>query len=248
MNPIIMYENYLTLASSINVSSTDSNPIYNKANLYDYRPYTFWKMGSASDQGVEVNFASAKSITALGIINHNLSGCIISLKKVIDEVETTVVSWTQSGNGNIFKTFSAQSASQFKLYISTAGGKQIGLLMLGNYITFPYPPNTPYAPYEEAIIAENAISEGGYLLGSTVKYNPINLNATFEMISQSWVTSYFIPFWTHAKALKPFIYAWDVTDYPNDIFFVWVKPDTIQKYDKTLRDYVDVINLTMVGV
>jgi len=248
MNPIIMYENYLTEASSINVSSTDSNPVYNKANLYDYRPYTFWKTDSTSDQGVEVNFASNKSITAIGIINHNLNGCIITLKKVIDAVETTIIGWTQSGNENIFKTFTAQSAPQFKLYISTAGGKQIGLLMLGNYITFPYPPNTPYAPYEEAIVAENAISEGGYLLGSTVKYNPKNLNATFEMIPQTWVTASFVPFWAHAKSLKPFIYAWNITDYPNEILFVWIKPDSIMKYEKSLSSYVDVINLSMVGV
>lgn len=247
MNPIIMYENYLTLASSINVSSTDSSPEYNKVNLYDYRSYTFWKAGSSSDQGIEVNFSTSKSITALALVNHDLDGCIISLKKVVDEIETTITSWTQSGNGLILKTFTSQSATQFKLYLSNASGKKIGIMMLGNYITFPYFPETPYYPVEETIKAENAISEGGYLLGSSIKYNPININPTFKFIAQSWVDSYFTPFWAHAKTLRPFVYAWDLTNYPNDVYFVFVTPDSVKKLAKSYRDYVDEITINMQG-
>lgn len=247
MNPIIMYENYLN-GAEINVSSTDSNPNYNKANLYDYRPYTYWKADNSDEQAIEIIFPTAKSITAVAIIAHDLDGTILSLKKVVDEIETNIITWTQNGNGIILKTFSPQTATSFKLYMSNAGGKKIGVMMLGNYITFPFPPNKPYAPYEEAIVAENAITEGGYLLGTVIKYYPISINANFDYVPVTWVNTYFIPFWQFAKTLRPFIYAWNLSDYPNDVFYVWIKPDSIQKFEKSIKEYIDSITLSMVGV
>jgi len=243
MNPRLLYDNFLTGAT---ITSSTIASGYSNQNVIDGRPYTFAKFNAAGTNYIQGQFGAGVAVNCIGICGHNLKTVSASIAV---KYSNNGSSWTTATGGTltplnddaILLCFTAATATYWKVEISNAAGQpQIGVLFVGSYLEMPFPPDPAPVPYTENINAETFESETGNILGSSVKDNPIEIAHQFRLLTRTWVDTYFKPFWDgYGKALKPFFYAWDLTNAPNDVFYCtlkssakWATPvSTLNYYD-----------------
>ena len=125
----------------------------------------------------------------------------------------------------------------------------LGVVLLGECLDFPYPPDTPHEPAQVGIEATTEVSKVGNLLGSIVNYKPITINAVFSILSRDFVYNEFKPFWdSHASLLMPFFWGFDLTTYPESAYFVIIDPASKFSTPLSVLAYVDSLTLAMKGV
>lgn len=250
MNPVILYNNFLE-DGTLTVTSTESG--YDKDNLLDQRPYTLWRATSSATQNIDLELVSAKKPTAIGIVNHNLFsiGATVKVQAYVASAWEDVHTFTPTADTAILELFTPDAVNtKWRINISGQSSEPIiGVIFLGTEITFPYPPETPYSPIQESIQIETEVSQKGHLLGNNIRYNPIQINASFKDLTRVWVNANFVPFWNnYGKLLKYFFYAWDLTNAASDIYYVRFSPEMVYQLPKTILLYDDQLNLNMIGV
>lgn len=138
------------------------------------------------------------------------------------------------------------TARYWKLEITSSFIPQIGVLYLGEYFKFDYPPESPVVPKRESVVAQSEISNGGHLLGTDVRYYQNTAQFLFRNITRSFYVSKLKIFWdTHAKLLKGFFFAWDLTNRPNDVFYCKISEDSTMQEPLSILSYVDEVNLNL---
>lgn len=249
-NPIILYDSRFMDGTP---TATDTAAGFSVLNIKDYRTYTFWKAASSGTKYITIDCAGAKSANCLAIIAHNLytAGATVSVESSPDNSNWTVrlAEFTPASDKALLKIFTDASAPYWRIKIVTASmAAQIGVVFLGARMDFPYPPDAPYIPYTEGIEAETSIGKTGHILGSTIKFKPLELTARFSNLTRTWVLNTFKVFWdTHASDLKPFFYAWDIDAYPDMVFFVAVDDGSKYQTPVSILQYIDSIELRMRG-
>ena len=238
MLPIILYENILR-SGSLFASGTAEN--YLIENIVDYKSFTKWKADGISDPWIECDFLSAKSPDTIGIYNHNFDQIGGTIKIQYDDsgwkdLKILTVNETYP----ILETFTEQSSSKFRLlFISPSIEPEIGNIFLGSRIDFPVPPDTPGTPAEEGINAAMEISQAGHNLGAIISFFPLKSSVKFSNITRTWFDNNIRPFWfSHARYLLPFFYAFDLDERPDDVYFV-----TMDK-GQTFKEMLTILSLT----
>ncbi|MEW6115391.1 MAG: hypothetical protein AB1553_00620 [Nitrospirota bacterium] len=254
MNPIILYDNRFNDAIP---TATDTAAGYDVLNIRDLRTYTFHKFTGSGTKYYYINCGSGKTADCLAIISHNLgtAGATVSVESSAtgawtgEQVER-LAGFVPTSDKALLKTFNSATAQFWRVKIVTAAvAAQVGVLMLGTKLLFPYPPDTPYRPYSERIEANTSLSKTGNILGSTIRYYPIDVVAPFSNLTRTWVLDNFKPFWiNHGRKLNPFFYAWDLDVYPDDVLFLACSPDMVYELPVSVLAYIDSIILRMQGV
>ncbi len=246
MKPLILYDNLLvngTLSSSTLESGS------NVQNIRDYRPYTFVKFAAAGTNYIAVEFGQAFAIDSIAVCGHNLYSVSAQLK--LQKYTTSwidIISESVNSNNAFMFHFEQEQASKYRIQIINSVGKPyLGVAFIGKALEMEYPPDGPRSIYNESIIVDTEISKGGNLLGNTIRFNPIEINHNYSNLSKTFVQNSFITFWNYAKTLKPFFYAIDLTNNPNDIFYVRLKEDSVLDMPQSNLNYVDMISLKMTG-
>lgn len=250
MDSIILYDNILEDAT-LTVTSTSSTAGYDKDNMIDGRPYTKWAASSNATQNLDAAFGASQTADAIGIFNHNLGTIGATVKvQITSGTWDTLLTITPSDDTAILLPFSSNSDTDWRIEISGASDPaEIGILMLGEKLSFGYGPEAPFNPKSEGIKANSLISKGGYLLGTDVRYNPLSITARYNYVSRTWVSTYYLPFWRdHARHLKYFFYAYDPDNDPNTVYLVKVNESMLYEAPLSIGGYVDGITLNMVGI
>lgn len=134
----------------------------------------------------------------------------------------------------------------WKLEIISDTAPQIGVLYLGEYFQFEYPPEIPVIPIRQGIVAVSERSNAGHLLGTDIRYYQNNANFLFRNITRGWYLSKLKMFWDdHAKLLKGFFFAWDLENRDSDIYYCKITSDSIMQEPLTMFAYVDEVTLNM---
>lgn len=250
MNPLILYSNKL-LTCTLAASGTYSG--YDVQNVLDYRPYTFWKAAAGGSNWVKGYWAAAQAVDCVGIVGHNLNsvGASIYVESSIDGTTWTVATQTTPSNDYaIMFSFASQTKQYWRLRIeNTVGIPYLGVLMFGSALQFEQPPDAPLTPKNVKLVGETAISETGNLLGANVKFNQLEISHTWQnKVTATWYTNSFEPFMeNHAELLKPFFYAWDLTNRAGDIYFVRLREDNLRSDPISRLDYIDTLTLNLIG-
>jgi hypothetical protein len=236
------------------LTATDTALGYDIQYIKDYRTYTFWRAANAGTKYITVDCGSNKSADTLAVISHNLqvANATVSVESSLNNVTWTerLAGFTPQSNKAFLKTFTSASARYWRLKIVTSSiAPQLAVVMLGNRLTFPFPPDTPFVVYSEGVEAETARSKAGHILGSVINYKTIEISVRFSNLTRSWVLNTFKPFWdNHASDLKPFFWAWDIDVYPDLIFYVSVTDGMKYKMPVSVIQFVDSIELEMQGI
>ena len=219
MNPIILYDNSL---GNGEITATDTGTGYDADNVFDLREYTYWVASSVGTKYLAVDAGGVVYADTLGIAGHNLgtATAIVSLESSVtgawagEEVER-VAGFIPLNDNILLKTFSAIYAQYWRLKIITSSiAAQIGVLSVGERLTFPSGPLAPTAPYTESIEAATEVSKAGNLLGVAIAYNPLAVKVKFRGLDYSWLWGDFKTFWDyHGKQLKPFFWSIDLDSF-----------------------------------
>lgn len=255
-NPIILYDNRFE-DGTLTPCSTKSG--YDPLNIKDLRPYTFWKADNTTTPCYfKVNCGSAKKADCLGIIGHNFKtiGASISFGCSSDDFigDTTIClsPFNPFNDKAILKTFNEQNKNDWRLKIDgvVSAEPYSGVLMAGEKLELPYPPDTPYNLIDEGVETESHRSrKKGVLLGSSVFYHPIEIKCRVSLLQRTWVMDTFKPFWdNHGSKMKPFFFAPDIGNFPDIIYWAKFKDSARFRVPLRISPYVEYLDLEMEAV
>lgn len=278
MNPIILYRNIFdsdTLAVTSTASGYDKDNLKDFRSYTKWKAsstaaqYITAQVGSTSYltslAGSSIKALDGSYIKSLkqageympdciGIFNHNLFtiGADITIEYSSNGTDFTALeSFKVSSDNILLKTIneSGESGSYWRIKLSGMSAvPEIGILMLGTRLDFPWPPVSPVAN-QETIRLSSEYSEAGHLLGSVIAHYPKTIPHKWTKFTRSWLDGYFQPFWdSHAKLLRPFFYAWDLINRPGDVFFVHIDPEMLYQVPFSTLNYGDELQLNMKGV
>ncbi|MFA5803664.1 MAG: discoidin domain-containing protein [Melioribacteraceae bacterium] len=246
MNPILLYDNKLdtgTLASSALASGSVEN-------IRDGRPYTHVVFSAAGTNYISVDIGASKTVDCVAVVGHNLKTVGASFKVQYDNagwIDVSGGSITPTDDNAFMISFNSVTSSKFKLVITnSSGAPYVGVIYLGAKLLMPWPPDPAPVPFSEGINAETSESESGNILGSTVKSNPIEITHSFRLLTRTFISTYWLPFWnSYGKRMKPFFYAWDLTAIPGDVFFCVMKSSARFAAPVSMLTYVDELIIDM---
>lgn len=253
MGAKIAYYNFLAYGALTVTSEATGFP---KANLQDYRDYTYWKATSNASQTIEIDLTGtgyeSSAVSFLGFVSHNL--------KTV-ESDITLDYWDGAGWEAILTTFNApndytffieftnQAAAKFRIVIANSNAAvQIGHIGLGQVCQFNYLPDAPFNLGGERIIATQEISNAGNLLGVTLDYAEIDLSSSFSPVTSSELAA-IEAFWLyHGRYGRPFFYAPDGDPDGSYCYWAHIPADQLEiAKPRSNTVYVDSISLPMRG-
>lgn len=219
--PFIAWDNRLANAVPV-ASSTLAGAA---ANLSDFRPYTSWKP-SALPATVTVDCGAVKSADNLALFNHNLfsSGCSIEVHGSTDNFVTsdvTIATLTPGSDLPFILQFTSASYRYWRIVIM--GGTTmptLSVVSMGVALVFPVGLQYGFGPLDRKVFGQTNISEQGLPLGSAVLFEQWVQQLNFMYVSDSWIRSTLLPAWKTGLRGKPFLFAFDLADYPSEIYLV----------------------------
>ncbi len=253
MGSKIAYYNFLQFGT---LTVTSEATGYPKANLQDYRDYTYWKANNTSTQEIVLDLTGSgyesSPVGYLGFVSHNLKtidAAIRLLKWNGTDYEEVLGSFAAPHDYAFFITFTAAAATKWKIEISSVtAAAQIGHIGLGQVCDFNYLPDAPFNLGGERVIATQEMSNSGNLLGVVIDYAEVDLSSTWSPISSSELAA-IEAFWdNHARFGRPFFYAPDGDTDGNYVYWAHIPADQLEiAKPRTTSTYVDSISLPMRG-
>ncbi len=192
-------------------------------DIYDKEKFYFIKGGTLPE-----TFLSTRATTAdyFAVYDHDLAlvGSIIVLQYSDDDV-----TWSNvfdpiypTTSSVIFKTFTQVSHKFWRVYVSGAGTRNIGVCMFGlrldfkNGLTFGFSPPA----LGQQFVPRNNVSANGEFIGRSVTKMPVSGNLVFNPVfSQSWVRQFWPDLIRHMEK-KPFVVLPE-DPYPGEAIFCW---------------------------
>ncbi len=197
---------------------------------------------------------------SLYIRYHNFftASATISIESSNDNSSWTerLAGFTVTDNRAIFKMFTKVQAAYWRVKIVTASiAPYCAIVLLGERMEFPKGlciGDGAIKPHGDiGIVADSVTGETGNLLGTSLKYNPITMEAEFAPGSLwTWWNETFWPWWRdYACRGKPFVWATDASGFPGQIYWMMLdlEEDTYSP-PMTLTAKVDRYVMKMKGV
>lgn len=253
MNPVILYRNILP-QGDLTVSGGDTATGFDVLFLLDDRTFTFWQGDGPGTYYVNLSAETALKADALGLAAHNLASVGGS---VTVEISADGELWTPrtaakspAVDGVLVALFVPVASMFWRLKIVAPGGSpQIAVAYLGERLQFPFPPETPYVPFERTAKAATELSVKGHRLGTTLNYVTIGVKPKFKVLDRDWAFGDFLTFWTtHAELYLSYFYAWDLDAYPLHVFFLRNRADSKLSIPVSILSLADSIELDMEGL
>ena len=223
--PKILHENRLddgTPAASTTATG------YSVLNLRDFRPYTWWKP-TALPATVTVDCGSAKAVDYWAVYGHNLytHGCTIELRGSTDNFGASNVlvdTFTPTDNLAFARYVASVSYRYWRLRI-TGGATMpsLAIAALGVLLDVPSYMTEGFDPIGRKVIGVSNRSMDGHPLGRTVKYEQWEESLKFQLLTWAWLRDSFEAAWDAHLRDDPFLFVWDPTGHPAEIYLVMVK-------------------------
>jgi hypothetical protein len=219
-HPFIAWGN--RFADAIPVAS--STELGAAVNLADFRPYRQWKPVTLPAT-VTVNCAAAKSADSLSVYNHNLftGGCTIEVHGSTDNFVTsdvTIATKTPASNLPFVLNFTIASYQYWRIRITGTSAPTLSICALGVGMEFPTGLPYGFAPLDRKVFGQTNISEQGLPLGAAVNFEQWAHKLNFQNVDNAWIRSTFLPAWKAHLRGQPFLFAFDLTNYPDEIYLV----------------------------
>jgi hypothetical protein len=257
MHPFILSANILENYDSL--AATDTDDGYDVLNVLDRRPYTWWQAGNVTTRTKYIEYWRdlAASADTIGIVGHNLSsaGASIALEHSSDGMTwtTAVTGFAPGSDKAILKTFSSTSRKYWRLKIYRDGSDfsykpRLAVVVIGSRLEFPTPPDSPFAPNPEEIVATSNKGRTGHHLGTVIGFYAVRITAKFAQLSTSWVASTLYPWWRdYGRRLLPFFWAWNLTAAPDSVHYLKLTDNSKFQDPRSRAGFVDAVTLEMEG-
>jgi hypothetical protein len=253
-NGVILWENLVT-ASNIEATSEDS--LHPASNLANPATHLFWRGGvNTGDEYLTVTFASPQEIDGIGFARHNLGSANIPfvVEGCADLSESPQV-WEElieerilAHDAPFLGRFELQTLAAIRVRMQEGDEvPEMGVLYVGPMLVLErsIKIDAPHTPFPMGIVSKevNGKSESGNFLGR-IEINRFNESAAgFDWFTPDWYRTNFQPF---IVARPPFFYAWNPTEYPNEVGYAWLTTNPMPEVDPVTRRVA--IELKMQGI
>ena len=238
-NPLIVFDNRLDDAVPVANNTLSGAAI----NLTDFRPYTSWTP-AAFPGYVTVDCGVAASANSISVCNHNLfsKGCWIEARGSSDNFVSSddlLASYFPTADTPFVYLFNAASYRYWRIRVMGNSLPTLSVVALGTAMEIPVGLPYGFDPLTRKVFGQTNISEQGLPLGKAVLFEQWAQTLTFRYISSAWLRATFLPAWKSALRGTPFLFAWNLTAYANEIYLVEAG-DNI-KTPQTLPAYSDLV-------
>lgn len=200
---------------------------YNVLNLRDWRPYTAWKP-TALPATITVDCGSAVAADYWLIYGHDLftNGNTIALRASTDNFAASDVlidSFVPSSNANFVRHFASASYRYWRFRISGGTAPTINIASVGVAFDIPIYLTSGFDPLGREPQGALNRSETGNPLGRTVQWEKWSQALQFDTLTWTWVRASWEPAWEAHLRDDPFIFQWDVTNHPTEIYLATIE-------------------------
>jgi hypothetical protein len=197
-----------TVTANTPVAGYTANSVMNSLTYERYKP-------SVIPAEVRYTWGAAKSIATVCVAAHTLSGYDVAVQYWTGAAWANVVAATTiPDNSPIMWIFLAQSATQFRIYISAGPGlPEVGVMQMGNLMQLPISIFGNHLPIEygrQTMLRSNK-SDTGEFLGRTKQRVMLAASASWQYLPRTWVDTYWEGF-QQAVESEPFFIAWRPSD------------------------------------
>lgn len=209
------------VGATVTATSTDDG--YDPANLFDWKPYTYWKPATSGVHHVTVIPASTPTVDYFAVAQQNLgeNGGTIKLQYSLNSGG----SWLDAtdaiapvANESLWRTFEAITASHWRLEVTSTPASVIGVVSFGTAYQPEFGVLPGFAPPQLARAADvyATTSDAGLFLGRSILSLNLETEINFRNMAAEDCYTEWLPFMKHAER-KPFFLAWLIEDFPTDI-------------------------------
>lgn len=245
--PKFFYDNVLNDGTP--VASTTAAGNFSVLNLRDWRPYTWWKP-TALPATVTVDCGVSVSADYFAVYGHDLftGGCTIEVRRSTDNFAASnvlVSSKTPANNDPFAQEFTSVSSRYWRLNITGTTAPSIAIAAIGAGLTMPRRLNAGLDVLGRQVVGATNKSEKGHPLGKVITFEEWRKTLSWTGLTWSWLRSTWIPAWESHLRGSPYLFAWDITDNPGEIWLVqsgeqFAAPQTIGSYAELAFDVMGV--------
>lgn len=222
----ILWDNLLTNYVSVAKDSGQT-----PANALTPNTWQRWTFGAGGS--VTITLPTNVDIDTVCIGAHNLSGSDYTVGATYDT--TTSGSFVAFATGKTPTTNSAimfhraTSVSVRRLRITCSGtgvGRFIGYISAGIALQMQRPFFNGHTPITDGDATQyySNRTESGEIIGQQIRRQGFETSAEWQNLDDTWYRTYFAPFKQAAK-LRPFFFAWNLLEYPDDVGFCRISQD-----------------------
>lgn len=250
MSEVILWDNKID-GATITVTSEVAG--FEKENAYDGFTYDFWKpIFNTGTDYYNIDLGSAQSMSAWAIAAHDLGTNSASIELQYEAADADA--WTTpitvgsalspDSTEAALKTFAAISKRYWRFKIVSASvASQIGVLMLGPYITSGRGPRVGHSPVSLSTLYKSRtnVSFDALMIGQSAIKAPIEVQVQWEDMTRAWVDANWLPFLRYAEQNKGFMYAADPDSHTDEVSYL----SSSSPKTASTGDYSDSLYLTV---
>jgi PKD repeat protein len=204
---------------------------YAAANLFDWKPYTYWKPATGGEHYVQIVIPEAEVADYIAIAQHNLgeNAGTFRLSYSNDGGSSwsdATADYSPSGRESIWLDFDAISARYWRVYTNSVTASVLGVVAFGRKYRPRYGQFAGFMPPKLARSFElyASTSEAGLFLGRTILRKKLKGSIAFDLMEISDAYGDWHPFMQAAEQ-HPFFLAWLLEDWPEDVQLVETSGD-----------------------
>jgi hypothetical protein len=224
--PKFMYDN--RLADATPTASTTATG-YAVANVTDLRPYSFWKP-TALPATITVDCGEAADADFAAICGHDLytSGCAIEIRASSDNFSASDVLLIRRepvSDQPFILPFDSVSYRYWRIKITGVSIPTLAIALIGEAFPIPRQHQLGFDPTARSARSQTNRSVSGYPLGKVTTFEEWSQSVSIDIVTWAWIRDSWIPAWKEWLRDEPFLYAWDSTDHPAEVYLVTAGPD-----------------------
>jgi len=228
-NPVVGWNNIITIANLAADTQETDNPASNLANPATHR---FWRASDNSEQHLTVTIDQVDPVDYMAVARHNFGSASIPLS--IEGQATGGGSWDELAgeailpdDGPAIFRFEPQSLVGLRLRMqSAAAPPEAAVLYAGKLLVLErriYVGHVPM-PLGRRTDIVNGRSIGGNFLGRIVTGEGRETSVAIANMTPDWYRSYMDPFVDAAREIQ-FFFAWRPSTYPREVGYAWMTND-----------------------
>lgn len=222
----VMYENLLEQGA---VTASSENALYPVENAFDWVTADYFRPAASGTVYITLSLDTAQGANYFAFYGQDIYQYGGTLKlQYNDGSGWTDASVTVTPNNNAPRVvfFDRKVADSWRVVISCSSVFNLAVVSFGEYMALPY---GKYLGETAPVLARNnkyvnSVSDGGNFLGRSVISKGIKMNLVLQGARDDWMRSAWLPFVLHMEE-KPFFYAPNVSDFPNEVALVWAEED-----------------------
>jgi len=232
----ILYENQLVQYSSIGISSGS-----NRSHTVVPNTWQRWSFTAASLNIISYNMGATFTADTICIGAHNLAGGKVTVFYDPDTSPGGFVMLEQrtvdTNDPIMFHFDEAFDYGRIQINIEdVSGDKFVGYISVGIALQMQRPFFSGHTPITDADVTRyyHNETESGEIIGQSIRSQGFETQAQWNNIDDGWYREYFAPFKQYAK-LRPFFFAWNLAEYPDDVGFCRISEDVSAPYSGTRK-------------